>query len=49
MNAVRDAGRGIRRTRYAGTGCVDPLARAERWTGRLAPPTEALAQAMPSA
>lgn len=40
------AGRGIRRTRYEIPVCMDPLAPLRTVSGRLAPPTEALAQAI---
>ena len=41
-----NTGRGIRRTRYEILVCMDPLAPLRTVGGRLAPPTEALAQAI---
>lgn len=41
-----NAGRGIRRTRYEILVCVDPLAPLRTVGGRLAPPADALAQAI---
>ena len=46
MNAVRERGSRDSTNAVRVTGCVDPLAPLRTMGGRLAPPTEALAQAI---